>query len=187
MVDLERTRDLFMVAAIFGTFGFAWAGWAQEAPPPRLRPLLGALGAASLLVGVAGGLLAWQGWDEPSSFSGADDGVRFGIVVGIEVVLCLVGSAVLAARRRAGLIAAWVSLVVGVHFVPLVFLFDNLTLLAPAAAMVVSAVVAWRRSPAAGSPDGGGAMAASAVTGLVNAPVLLLTAALNLVLGLTSS
>lgn len=177
MVDLERTRDLFMVAAIFGVFGFAWAGWAQEDPPLRLRPLLGLLAGASLLVGLAGGVLSWLNWDEPSSFSGPEDGIRFGVVVGIEVVLCLAGSAVLALRGHGGLIPAWVSLVVGVHFLPLVLLFDNLTLLVPTIAMVVSAALAWR---AYRRPQG---MTPSAVTGLVNAPVLLLTASIHLVLG----
>ncbi|WP_193614480.1 hypothetical protein [Nocardioides lijunqiniae] len=174
MVDLERTRDLFMVAAIFGVFGFAWAGWAQEDPPPRARALLGVLAGASLLVGAAGGYLAWRHWDDPSALSGAEDGIHFGIIVGIETAVSLIGSAVLAVIGHGRRIAAWVSLVVGLHFIPLVLLFDNLTLLAPAVAMVTSAALAWRSSR---TPP-------SAVTGLVNAPVLLLTAAANLALAL---
>ncbi len=178
MIDLEHTRDLFMTAAVFGVFGFVWAGWAQEDPPPRTRPLLGVLSGVSLAVGVAGGILARRDWHGPSTVSWADDGMWFGVVVGIEVALCLAGSAVLAARGHSRLIAAWVSLVVGVHFVPLVVLFDNPTLLAPTVAMIISTVLAWR---AYRSPQG---MTPSAVTGLVNAPVLLVTAATNLVLGL---
>lgn len=177
MVDLERTRDLFMVAAIFGTFGFAWAGWAQEDPPPTWRAPLGVLSGLSLLVGVAGGIGAWRTWSEPSSFTGAQDGIAFGAVVGVEVVFCLVGAAVLIRRGRPSLVAPWVSLVVGVHFMPLVWFFDDLTLWVPTVAMVVSAVLAWRAERSRG-------ITPSAVTGAVNAPVLLLTAAAHLVLAL---
>ncbi len=178
MVDLTLTRDLFMVAAIFGVFGFAWAGWGQEGPPPKARPLLGALSGVSLAVAIAGGILAWRNWGEPSSFSGADSGIWFGVIVVVEIVLCAVGAIVLAARGHGGLIAPWISLVVGLHFLPLVFFFNNLTLLAPIIAMVVSAFLAWRayRRQQDIKP--------SAITGLINSSVLLLTAAANLIFGL---
>ncbi len=168
-----------MVAAIFGVFGFAWAGWGQEGPPPKARPLLGALSGLSLAVGIAGGILTWRNWHGPSSFAGAEDGIWFGVVVGVEIALCLVGSVILAARKHSALIAAWISLVVGLHFIPLVFFFNNLTLFAPIVAMVISAVLAWRAYRNRQN------MKPSAITGLINASVLLLTAGVNLVLGLS--
>ncbi len=167
-----------MVAAIFGVFGFAWAGWGQEGPPPKARPLLGALSGVSLAVGIAGGILAWRNWNGPSSFLWADDGIWFGVVVGVEVALCLAGSVILAARKHGGLIAPWISLVVGLHFIPLVFFFNNMTLFTPIAAMVISAVLAWR------AYRNHQEMKPSAITGLINAPILLLTAVANLILGL---
>ncbi len=79
-----------------------------------------------------------------SSFLWADDGIWFGVVVGVEIALCLAGSVILAARKHGGLIAPRISLVLGLHFIPL----------------------------------------PSAITGLINASVLLLTAGVNLIPGL---
>ncbi|SDD58606.1 hypothetical protein [Auraticoccus monumenti] len=177
MVDPERTRDLFVVAALFGAFGFAWSGWGQEDPPRRWRPWLGVLSVLSLLLAVAGGVLSWSAWSSPTSVDGPAAGWFFGAVVGAELLLGLLGSLVLHRRGRPERIAPWISLVVGVHFLPLVALFDNWTLLLPAAVLVVSALLAVRAHRLRGRRP-------SAVTGLLNAPALLLTGVGNLLVGL---
>lgn len=177
MIDADRVRDLFAVAAVFGVFGFAWAGWGQEAPPARWRLPLGVCAVLSLLVGVAGGVLTGTHWSAATALDGPGAGRFFGFVVALELVLAIGGALVLVVRGRRELIAPWISIVVGVHFVPLVVLFANLTLLLPTVALVASAALAVRAHRRR-------RLTPSAVTAVVNGPVLLLTAAVNLVIGL---
>jgi hypothetical protein len=114
----EHLRDGVAIAAIFGFFACSWFGWAQEAPPLGwLRWLrIGVL--LSLLTTIAGGVLVQRHWADGTVF---DDRTspRFGIVVGIEVLLAAAGALLLARRGRSELTSAWIAFVVGAHFVPL--------------------------------------------------------------------
>jgi len=162
-------RDLAFTAAIFGVAGVAWFGWGQEDPPPRWRLLLGVGSVLGLLMVVVGGFLAWQHWGPESVF--ADQSVRrtFGIVCGIEFGSAGLGGAILGLTRRARWIAPWIAFVVGVHFVPLAFIFNDAGLLVLAALVVLAAVVAvvWHRRTG---------ITPSAVTGLVAGSSLVLFA-----------
>ena len=83
-------------AAVFGFFAPGWFGWAQEKPPTSWRNALAVSSIVSLLIAVAGGILAWRHWED-----------------GIEFALAGVGGLVLAMRRRMDIIPTWIGLVVG--------------------------------------------------------------------------
>ncbi|MPZ84714.1 MAG: hypothetical protein GEV28_31755 [Actinophytocola sp.] len=110
-------RDAAATAAIFGFFGSAWFGWAQEHPPKSWRRWLLAGSVVSLVTMVAGGLLVWRRWGDGTAFD-EDTSITFGVVVGIELVLAGVGAAVLGARGRRDIVPVWIALVVGVHLFP---------------------------------------------------------------------
>ena len=130
-------RDTAMTAVIFGVAAFVWSGWAQEGPPQRWRPWLGAGSGAGLLLAALGGLLAWRNWGPESALASADARVAFGIVCGIEVALCAIGATVLALTKRPRWIATWIAFVVGVHFVPLALVFGDISMIVLAVLVVL--------------------------------------------------
>ena len=101
----EFPRDAIATAAVFGFFASAWFGWAQDQPPPAWRQWLVAGSILSMLTAVAGGVLTWRRWTDPTAFD-ADTSRIFGIVVGVEVALAGLGAALLARRGRDDLIPA---------------------------------------------------------------------------------
>jgi hypothetical protein len=118
-VITEFARDAAMTAAIFGFFSAAWFGWAQEhPPPPGWRPWLVAGSVAGLLVAVAGGIRAWRIWSTGTVFD-ADTSPIFGLIVLFEVLLAGIGAFLLSRRGRRELVAPWVAVVVGLHFLPM--------------------------------------------------------------------
>lgn len=169
MDGLMMIRDLAVTAAVFGVAGVAWFGWGQEDPPPRWRLLLGVGSGLGLLLAIVGGLLTWRHWGPESVF--ADQSVRrtFGIICGIELGLAGLGGAVLGLTKRSRWVAPWIAFVVGVHFVPLAFIFNDAGLLVLAVLVVAAAVVAvvWHRRSG---------VTPSAVTGLVAGASLVLFA-----------
>ena len=82
----EFVRDNAATAAVFGFFASAWFGWAQEKPPTSWRNALAAGSIVSLLIAVAGGILAWRHWEDGTVFD-EDTSRAFGVVVGIEFAL----------------------------------------------------------------------------------------------------
>ena len=60
----EFVRDNAATAAVFAFFASAWFGWAQEKPPTSCRNALAAGSIVSLLIAVAGGILAWRHWED---------------------------------------------------------------------------------------------------------------------------
>jgi hypothetical protein len=138
-------RDSAMTALILGFFASSWFGWAQERPPLAWRsPLIvGAL--LSLIVAVAGGVLAWRNRSAAGSALSAEGALRrCGIIVGVEFGIAAAGAAGIALWGRSEYIASWICLVVGVHFLPMAPVLRNpflvllgLLLMAVAAAAVV--------------------------------------------------
>jgi hypothetical protein len=170
MFGIEHVRDAAVMAAVFGTGGFAWLGWAQEAPPRSWRPWLGVASIASLLVGVAGALLAVRVWGPESALTEPGARRRFGIVAGVELVLCAVGGGLLALRGKARWTASWICFVVGLHFLPLAVVLEDGALHVLGAVLIAVAalgIVVARRT----------ALHPSAVTGLGAGIALLLFAA----------
>jgi hypothetical protein len=164
----EFLRDAAAAAAVFGFFASGWFGWAQDEPPKAWRKVLVAGSVLSLLTAVGGGVVAWRHWTGPTVFD-AGTGRVFGVVVGIELVLAVLGATLLARRRRSDLIAAWAALVVGVHLIPLASLL-RYPLIGVVAALVT--LVALAAVPLARARS----VAVSAVTGLGTRTVLLAAA-----------
>ena len=131
-------RDLAAYAAIFGFFAFAWFGWAQENPPTKLRPLLGALSILSAVIAGLGGYLLYTNYSADSSLQTDGDYMVFGVIVALELILSALGSLVLIKTNRSAYVASWISLVVAVHFIPLVFIFNDPWLYLLAGAIIVS-------------------------------------------------
>jgi hypothetical protein len=157
-----------MTAAIFGFFAAAWFGWAQEDPPPRWRPWLIAGSVAGLLVAVAGGITAWRNWSTRTAFD-ADTSPIFGVIVAIEVLLAGGGAILLSRRGRRELIAPWVALIVGLHFLPMAPLLEYPLFYVVGALVTIAALVSV---PLARSRD----ITVSAVTGALSGSVLLAAA-----------
>lgn len=166
-VTSEFVRDNAATAAVFGFFASAWFGWAQEKPPVGRNALVvGSI--VSLLIAVAGGILTWQHWQDGTAFD-EDTSRTFGLIVAIEFALAGAGALVLARRRKADIIPAWVALVVGVHLFPVAGLL-GIPLIYVVAALVTLAALA--SVPIARSR----AVAVSAVTGALVGSILLLAA-----------
>ena len=110
----EHLRDAAGLAAVFGFFAMAWFGWAQEKPPSSwLWPLrIGSILAG--LTAIGGGLLLWRHWSDGTVF-GDSTGRAFGILVGIEFALAGLGAGLLAWRKHAELIPAWIAFVGRAH------------------------------------------------------------------------
>jgi hypothetical protein len=136
-----------MTTAIFGFFGMAWFGWAQEQPPKSWRPWLITGSVLSALMTIAGGLLAWRHWSDGTAFE-EDTATAFGIVVGIEFALAGAGAVLLAVRGRKELIPVWIALVVGVHFFPVAWILEYplIHLVGFLTTVAALAAVPWARS-----------------------------------------
>jgi hypothetical protein len=168
--DLPFVRDLAVTAVVFGVAAFVWFGWAQEAPPARWRLLLGAGSGLGLVLAVAGGLLAWQNWSPESVMAAAETRRIFGIVCGIEFGLAGLGATLLGVAKRPQWIATWIAFVVGIHFIPLAFIFGDPGQLGLAALIVLASglsVLVYRRTT----------ITPSAVVGLGSGTALLIYAA----------
>lgn len=140
-MELIFIRDYAMYAAIFGMFAFAWFGWAQENPPQKLRLLLGSGSLISAIVAGAGAYLAFKNWGAASALQNGDMRLLFNIVFIIEFLSALIGALVLMKKKHAGQVASWIAFVVGVHFIPLALVFNDVWL-AVLAAAIVAAVIA---------------------------------------------
>lgn len=170
-------RDAALTAAIFGFFASGWFGWAQEAPPPRWSRRLAAGSIASIATAIAGGIIGWQHWSDGTIF-GPETGRDFGIVVGIEFAVAGLGAGLLAWRKHAELISAWVAFVVGVHLFPVAAILHYPMLYVAAALVTLVSVVAI---PVARSRS----LAVSFVIGLGSGVVLLAAAVYSLISALT--
>lgn len=136
-------RTLANAAVIEGFFAFMWFGWGQEGPPPGVSIVL-VVGAILALLTVAGGIhAARRAREEPSPLSGPAAGRRYGVIVGVEFGISGIGAAVLAASGHVGFIAAWVCLVVGLHFVPLSRVFPGVGLMGLAALISLVGIAAF--------------------------------------------
>ncbi|HRW10622.1 MAG TPA: hypothetical protein P5121_36210 [Caldilineaceae bacterium] len=166
-------RDTAAIVAIFGFFASSWFGWAQEKPPAAWVNWLIAGSILSLLVAVVGGIFTWQHWSDDTAFN-PQTGRTFGLIVGIEFAIAGIGAGVLGWWGRADLIAPWVALVVGIHFIPLAPLLHSPLLYGVAALVIIGALVTVPLAAAQG-------VTISAVTGLTTGIILLATALYSLI------
>ncbi|TQS41246.1 hypothetical protein [Cryptosporangium phraense] len=176
MIDLrpeQGGRGRGIAAAIEGGFAACWFGWAQAEPPGWLVPLLivGAVLSGALAVG--GVVLAVRSPSGSSPMAVARTRTQYYVTVAIEVVLIWAGSALLGATGHDEYIAAWIALVVGVHFVPLGRFFGEPLLQISG---VVISLVAIGAAVVALATDSGSSTVAGTGTGLA----LLVTGVLTL-------
>jgi len=164
----EYLRDAAMTGAVLGFFASAWFGWAQEAPPRTWRRWLIAGSILALITAAIGGILAWQNWATGTALD-RDTARTFGVVVGLEFLLAVIGAVALTRRRRGDLVAPWVALVVGLHLFPLAPLFGYPILYVPATLVTTGALVSIPVARARG-------VAISAVTGAICGSALLASA-----------
>jgi hypothetical protein len=143
-MPIEFVRDQAMYAAIFGFFATVWLGWAQEAPPKTWRLWLGMGSAAAILTCITGIWLAAAHWDGATALTNSSYPV-FGVIVASEVLLVGLGATVLAHFHKKDYLSAWIAVIVGAHFVPLVWIFKDRSLAVLAALLCAVTVVAlWR-------------------------------------------
>ena len=145
MLNLEYGRDLVMVAVVFGGAAFVWAGWAHERPPKGAvwRIVLVLLQLAGLAILAFGIPLAVANWDSSTALASASTAlVWYIVVVWVEVVAIVVLSIVFVRTGRGALIAPLVLTIVGLHFVPLAFVFQQWILFVAAVLLTAAGVAA---------------------------------------------
>ena len=135
----EFLRDQAFAIAWFGVMSFAWFGWAQEDPRPRLRAPLGIGSAVGLLIAVPFGLIVWRNWDTPTALE--DQYWIFGLIVAVEAVLIGAGCIVLARRHQQRWFGWWIAFCVALHFVPLAWVFADWSFVGLALVQVLGLIV----------------------------------------------
>ncbi|WP_449407264.1 hypothetical protein [Microbacterium maritypicum] len=168
MIIDDFPRDLLMTGAIFGIATFVWAGWAQERPPKHWiwRVVLGALSLGGAALAGISLPAAIRNWDGPTAIVWGGAASTWYIVVFWLEVVAIAGLAIWATRRkRQDLIAPLVLAVVGIHFIPLAWVFVQPVFAIAGVLVTIGAVVA------ALVPDK--AAARSFWCGIVAAPILL--------------
>lgn len=126
MIITEFPRDLLMTGAIFGVAAFVWAGWAQERPPKHwiwrvILAVLGLAGAALAGISLPGVI---RHWPEPTAVSSGSPAVIGYIVVFWLEIAAVIALVIWASRKkRQDLIPVFVLAVVGIHFIPLAWVF----------------------------------------------------------------
>lgn len=126
MIITDFPRDLLMTGVIFGVATFMWAGWAQERPPkPWIwRVVLAVLGLGGLVLAGISLPAAIRNWSGPTAIAaGTPAFIVYLIVFWLEVA-AMIAFAIWATRnKRQDLISVFVLAVVGIHFVPLAWVF----------------------------------------------------------------
>lgn len=181
MFDLSHARDLVVTAVIFGFAAFAWAGWAQERPPSGWgwRLVLAALGAAGLVLVAVGIPVAIRHWNTPTAIDFRSAAFTWYVVVfWVEVIAIVVLAIVLSRQHRGELIAPVVLVIVGVHFVPLTFVFQQPIIMLTALLVLAAGVAALFGSREVAAP--------SFWAGILAAPVFLALGAISLTAAMRS-
>lgn len=158
-------RDLATNALVLGAAAFVWFGWAQEGPPPGWSPLL-AVGSGLGVVLAVVALVAMLRLKDGSAMSTRAGRRTYGITVGVELLVAVLGVVALTLTGYATFISPWILAVVGLHFIPMARLF-RIRLLAVAG--VVLTVVALAAAIIGGLTD----VLPSAVAGGVGGLALL--------------
>lgn len=179
MIITDFPRDLLMTGAIFGVAAFVWAGWAQERPPKHWgwRVVLAVLGLAGAALAGISLPAAIRNWSGPTAITvGTPAFIAYIVVFWLEVA-AMIALAIWATRRkRQDLIPVFVLAIVGIHFIPLAWLFLQPIYAVAGVILAVLAVVIARL------PDAYAAR--SFWCGLLAAPVLLAVGAVCTAIGL---
>jgi len=179
MLELSTARDLVVTGIVFGVAAFVWAGWAQERPPAGWgwRVVLGAVSAGGLVLVAFGIPAAIRFWNTPTAIDpGSAAFLWYVIVFWVEVIAIIVLAIVLSRRRRSDLIAPVVMIIVGVHFVPLAFVFAQPIIMLTAVLITAVGVAALFLPRRVAAP--------SFWTGVLGAPIFLAVGAISLIAAL---
>lgn len=134
---MEYVRDYTMYISIFGMFSFCWFGWAQEYPRSSWRKYIGIASGISLLICFIGVYLNIMNWDAPSVLNEKTSFAHYLEIVYIEFFLAAVGASILMKCRLNNYISSWVAFVVGIHFIALKDIFNDVSLYLLAALLIV--------------------------------------------------
>lgn len=128
MIFTDFPRDLVMIGAIFGVAAFVWAGWGQERPPKHWiwRVLLAVLGLGGAALAGVSIPTAIKHWQTPTAIEvGGPAFIAYIVVFWLEVIAIIVLAIWASRRKRKDLIPVFVMAIVGVHFVPLAWVFGQ--------------------------------------------------------------
>lgn len=145
MLDTTHARDLVMIGVVFGAAAFVWAGWAHERPPAGAvwRVLLVLLQLAGLALLGFGIPAAIRYWSTPTAIDPHSVAfVVYVVVFWIEVAVIVAAALWLRRAKRSSLLAPIVLIVVGIHFVPLAFVFAQPVLVLSAVLVVLAGALA---------------------------------------------
>lgn len=178
ILNLEFPRDLVMIGVIFGAVAFVWAGWAHERPPRGIiwrivLVLLQLMGLVLLGMGIP---VAIEYWETPTAIDSASAALVWYIVIFWVQVIAIAGFAMYFIKTgRTALVAPLVLTVVGLHFVPLAFVFAQWILLVAAVLLTAAGVAAALLPQRIAAP--------SFWAGILAAPLFLLLGTICLVAG----
>ena len=111
-------RERGIYAVVEGSFAAGWYGWGQAAAPLWLVVPLAVGSCLGVMAALAGIVVSARSPTRGTVFRDGAVRRRYRAIVGVEFSVAGIGAAALAATGHATWIAAWVCLVVGVHFFP---------------------------------------------------------------------
>ncbi len=145
MLPLEHPRDLLMIGAIFGVAAFVWAGWGQEQPPGHVawRVVLGILSGLGLVLAAVSIPFVVRHWGAGSAFDTKGAPFVVYIVVFWVEVAAMIGLSIWAnVAGRSDLVAPLILAIVGIHFLPLAWVFGQPLLAVVGVVLAAAAVFA---------------------------------------------
>ncbi|PPF40347.1 hypothetical protein C5E05_03950 [Pseudoclavibacter sp. AY1H1] len=178
MLSVEFPRDVIFTASLFGFATFVWAGWAQERPRHwAWRIVFGVLSLAGVaLVGITLPT-AIRNWTSATALR--VDSVPFAVyiaMVAVEVVGGLIAAIILLRKKKGELMAPVMLLIVGLHWVPMIWVFEQ-PFLAPVSLWAIAVAIVTFFLPSE-------KQAPSFWCGILGAPVFLITGVIFAVVGL---
>lgn len=138
----EFLRDQAFAIMWLAFVGAGWFGWAQEDPKPRTRGLLAAGAILAVLVAIPFSALVGTNWLTPSALEGRY--WIFGVVVLTECLVIGAGCFILARRRQQRWYGWWIGMCVGVHFLPLAWVFTDWSYVVLTVIIVAGLIVMFR-------------------------------------------
>ena len=145
MIIDDFPRDLLMTGVICGIASFVWAGWAQERPPKQgiWRVVLGALSLGGAALAGISLPAAIRNWNGPTAIVwGGAASTWYIVIFWLEVVAIVVLAIWANRRKRKDLIPPLVLAVVGIHFIPLGWVFLQPVFVLAGVLVTVAAVIA---------------------------------------------
>ena len=145
MIITEFPRDLLMTGAIFGVAAFVWAGWGQERPPKQViwRVVLGVISLGGAALAGISIPAAIRNWSSPTAIVFGGPAFAWYIAIfWLEVVAIVVLAIWATKRKRQDLIAPLVLAIVGIHFIPLAWVFAQPIFVVAGVLITAAAVVA---------------------------------------------